>query len=110
MYDFITPTSDIRIIAKAVSEVIHELYKPDTRFYRCGIGAIELESEYFYQIDMFNKNADNPKIMKFIDTVNNRYGVGALCIGSENLTQKWAMKRAFFITTLYYTMVQYTIY
>ena len=95
LYDFITPTSDTRVIAKAVSEVINTLYKPDTRFYRCGIGAIELESEYFYQTDMFNKSADNPKIMTCIDTINNRYGVGALSIGSEKLTQKWAMRRAF---------------
>jgi len=34
LYEFPIPTSDTSVIAKAVSEVIDEIYKPDTRFYR----------------------------------------------------------------------------
>ncbi|MEJ2911609.1 Y-family DNA polymerase [Pseudoalteromonas sp. C12FD-1] len=95
LYEFPIPTSDTSVIAKAVSEVIDEIYKPDTRFYRCGIGAIELESESFQQADMFSVSEDKPKMMKCLDTINKRYGVGTLSIGSEKLTQNWNMKRAF---------------
>ncbi|ETJ48614.1 Y-family DNA polymerase [Pseudoalteromonas agarivorans] len=95
LYEFPIPTSDTSVIAKAVSAVIDEIYKPDTRFYRCGIGAIELESELFQQADMFSVSEDKPKMMKCLDTINKRYGVGTLSIGSEKLTHTWNMKRAF---------------
>ncbi|MDC9498646.1 MULTISPECIES: Y-family DNA polymerase [unclassified Pseudoalteromonas] len=95
LYEFPVPTSDSSVIAKAVSSVIDEIYKPNTRFYRCGIGAIELESESFQQADMFSVSEDKPKMMECLDVINKRYGVGTLSIGSEKLTQSWNMKRAF---------------
>lgn len=95
LYEFPIPTSDTSVIAKAVSAIIDDIYKPNTRFYRCGIGAIELESESFQQADMFSVSEDKPKIMECLDAINKRYGVGTLSIGSEKLIQTWNMKRAF---------------
>lgn len=95
LYEFPIPTSDTSVIAKAVSMVIDDIYKPDTRFYRCGIGAIELESELFNQADMFSVSEDKPKMMECLDAINKRYGVGTLSLGSEKLTKSWSMKRAF---------------
>ena len=95
IYDFPIPTSDTSVIAKAVSTVINDIFKNNIRFYRCGIGAIELESELFQQTDMFSSSEDKPKMMACLDAVNNRYGLGALSLGSERFTQTWSMKRAF---------------
>jgi len=95
LYEFPIPTSDTSVIAKAVSMVIDDIYKPDKRFYRCGIGAIELESESFKQADMFSVSEDKPKMMECLDAINKRYGVGTLSLGSEKLTKSWSMKRAF---------------
>lgn len=95
LYDFPIATSDTSVIAKAVADVIHEIFKENTRFYRCGIGAIELESEQFQQADMFSMSKDNPKMMQCLDAINKRYGVGTLSLGSEKLTKTWNMKRAF---------------
>ena len=95
LYEFPIPTSDTSVITKAVSMVIDDIYKPDTRFYRCGIGAIELESESFQQADMFSVSEDKPKMMECLDAINKRYGVGTLSLGSEKLTKSWSMKRAF---------------
>ena len=101
LYDFPIPTSDTSVIANAVSDVIDDIFKPNTRFYRCGIGAIELESELFQQADMFSVNKDNPEVMVCLDAINKRYGVGTLSLGSEKLTKSWNMKRAFL--SPYYT-------
>ncbi|MFY8328426.1 Y-family DNA polymerase [Pseudoalteromonas sp. ZZD1] len=95
LYDFPIPTSDTSVIAKAVSRVIDDIFKPNVRFYRCGIGAIELESELYQQADMFAVSEDKPKMMQCLDAVNKRYGVGALSLGGERLSQNWNMKRAF---------------
>tara|TARA_R110000796_G_C14569266_1_gene435597 strand:- start:4269 stop:4826 length:558 start_codon:yes stop_codon:yes gene_type:complete len=95
LYDFPIPTSDTSVIAKAVSDVINDIFKPNTRFYRCGISAIELESELFQQADMFSVSKDKPEVMACLDAINKRYGVGTLSLGSEKLTKSWNMKRAF---------------
>lgn len=95
LYDFPIATSDTSVIAKAVSDVIHDIFKNNTRFYRCGIGAIELESELFHQVDMFSISEDKPKMMHCLDAINRRYGVGTLSLGSEKLSKTWSMKRAF---------------
>tara|TARA_R110000744_G_scaffold62154_9_gene128242 strand:+ start:904 stop:2163 length:1260 start_codon:yes stop_codon:yes gene_type:complete len=95
LFDFTIATSDTSVITKAVSDVIHDIFKDNTRFYKCGIGAIELESEQFNQADMFSMSEDNPKMMQCLDDINKRYGVGTLSLGSEKLTKSWNMKRAF---------------
>lgn len=95
LYDFPIPTSDTSVMAKAVSGVINDIFKVNTRFYRCGIGAIELESDLFQQADMFSVSEDKPRMMECLDAINKRYGVGTLSLGSEKLTQTWNMKRAF---------------
>ena len=95
LYDFPIPTSDTSVMAKAVSDVINDIFKVNTRFYRCGIGAIELESELFQQADMFSVSEDKPRMMECLDAINKRYGVGTLSLGSEKFTQTWNMKRAF---------------
>ena len=95
LYDFPIPTSDTTVMAKAVSDVINDIFKINTRFYRCGIGAIELESELFQQDDMFSVSEDKPRMMECLDAINKRYGVVTLSLGSEKLTQTWNMKRAF---------------
>ena len=95
LYDFPIPTSDTKVIANAVSDVINDIFKANTRFYRCGIGEIELESELFQQADMFAVSKNNPEIMACLDAINKRYGGGTLSLRSEKLTRSWNMKRAF---------------
>ncbi|MGS0497181.1 Y-family DNA polymerase [Pseudoalteromonas mariniglutinosa] len=95
LYEFPIPTSDTSVMAKAVSDVINDIFKVNTRFYRCGIGAIQLESELFQQADMFSVSEDKPRMMECLDAINKRYGVGTLSIGSEKLIQTLNMKRAF---------------
>ncbi|KGJ96611.1 Y-family DNA polymerase [Pseudoalteromonas sp. ND6B] len=95
LYEFPIPTSDTSVMARAVSDVINDIFNVNTRFYRCGIGAIELESELFQQADMFSVSEDKPRMMECLDAINKRYGAGTLSLGSEKLTQTWNMKRAF---------------
>ncbi|MBQ4833352.1 Y-family DNA polymerase [Pseudoalteromonas sp. MMG010] len=95
MYKFTTPTNDTCVMANAVSQVFNNIYQPGVRFYKCGIGAIELTSQHYQQPDLFNKNTDNPKLMQCLDTVNNRYGKGMLNIASSQLNTRWRMNRDF---------------
>jgi DNA polymerase V len=67
----------------------------DVMFYRCGVGAIELENSQFQQQDMFNVTVNNPQLMKCYDNVNHRYGSGAIEVAVAEKNDKWAMRRNF---------------
>ncbi|MBB1330365.1 Y-family DNA polymerase [Pseudoalteromonas sp. SR43-7] len=95
VYKFPSPTNDTCVMANAVSEVFNKIYQPDIRFYKCGVGAVELISEQFQQNDLFNKSPDNPKLMQCLDTINNRYGKGMLSLASSKLNDRWHMNRDF---------------
>ncbi|KHM46787.1 XRE family transcriptional regulator [Pseudoalteromonas distincta] len=95
VYKFPSPTNDTCVMANAVSEVFNKIYQPGIRFYKCGVGAVELISEQFQQNDLFNKSPDNPKLMQCLDTINKRYGKGMLSLASSKLNDRWHMNRDF---------------
>ena len=95
MYEFPTPTNDSCVLANAVNEVLPHIYAAGVRFYKAGIGAIELVSEQYLQSDLFNKSPDNKKLMQSMDMINRRFGKGTISIASEQQTQGWQMKRNF---------------
>ena len=95
MYKFTNPTNDTCVMANAISEVFGQIYQPAVRFYKCGVGALELISQQFQQDDLFNKCNDNPQLMNCLDAVNKRYGKGMLSLASSKLNDRWHMNRAF---------------
>ena len=95
VYKFPVATDNSCDIAKAIHLVLPEIFVEGVRFYRCGIGAIELESRTFKQPDLFMPDNSNPKLMSCIDSINNRYGQGTLKLGSEGKSEVWQMKRHF---------------
>ncbi|ATC94272.1 Y-family DNA polymerase [Pseudoalteromonas tunicata] len=94
LYDFAVPTCDTIVIANAIAEVLPQIFKANTRFYRCGVGAIELADSKFQQKDLFATTTDQPELMKCLDSINKRYGTGTLSLACEKKTQHWQMKRA----------------
>ncbi|MBU2919132.1 Y-family DNA polymerase [Psychrosphaera sp. F3M07] len=95
LYDFPVPTSDSRVLANAVNEVLPQLFSKGVRFYKAGIGAIELVSEQFMQADLFTPTVDNTKLMNSLDSINKVFGKGTIRLASEQQTKSWEMKRDF---------------
>ncbi|NUZ10081.1 Y-family DNA polymerase [Pseudoalteromonas sp. McH1-7] len=92
---FPVSSNDVTVFANAVESVFSQIYQPGVRYYKSGVGAIELEDDVFQQTDMFNQSQDKPELMKCMDEVNNRYGSTAMRIGSELQTSTWHMRREF---------------
>jgi DNA polymerase V len=59
------------------------------------VGAIVLESKQYQQPDLFVPDNTNPALMHCLDSVNNRYGQGALMLAAEGRAEAWQMKRHF---------------
>ena len=95
IYQFPVSTDNSCYLAKAIDEVINEIFEPGVHFYRCGVGAIELESRQFQQPDLFMPDNSNPALMKCLDKINGRFGQGALKLGSEGKSEVWQMRREF---------------
>lgn len=94
MYDFTIATDHIFSVAAAIDQVLHVLYVDNVHYYRCGVGAIELESKDFQQHDLFIRN-DNPALMNCYSKINQRFGKGTLQLASEAKHEKWSMRREF---------------
>ncbi|GAB3000679.1 Y-family DNA polymerase [Psychrosphaera aestuarii] len=95
LYDFPVATSDSRIMANAVSEVLPHIFNDGVRFYKAGLGAVDLRSEQFMQSDLFNTTSDNRKLMDSLDNINKIFGKGTLRLASEQQSQSWEMRRNF---------------
>ena len=95
LYDFPVPTSDSRIIANAVNEVLPSIFSQGVRFYKAGVGAMELVSEHHLQHDLFNSSRDNNGLMKSLDSINKVFGKGTIRLASEKQTKSWQMRRDF---------------
>ncbi|MCE2571823.1 Y-family DNA polymerase [Motilimonas eburnea] len=95
LHRFEVPTNDTSVIAGAVRENIHQLFKPGVPYYRAGIGLVELRSECNVQLDIFAKDRSNPKLMQCLDAINNRFGNGTALLAGEGIEQKWDMRREY---------------
>ncbi|MEW6999183.1 Y-family DNA polymerase [Colwelliaceae bacterium BS250] len=90
---FPAPTDNTLVIASNVANAAKQLYRQGVPFYRCGVGAIELETGS-YQGDLFNKDCNNIELMQCLDTINNRYGAGTLKLAAMS-NDSFQMRREF---------------
>lgn len=95
VYEFPIATDNNSQIASAISFVLSEIFKQGVYFYRCGVGAITLESLQYQQPDLFMPSQYSPLIMTCFDKMNQRYGQGAMTLASEGRAEKWQMRRGF---------------
>ncbi|PFG58019.1 DNA polymerase V [Vibrio sp. ES.051] len=87
------PTSDSTQLVKIASEATSQLFKPDVRYYKIGVGLIELVDGRHEQLDLLNSNSGNDKLMQVFDALNDKYGTDTLFLGAQGIEQKWHMRR-----------------
>jgi DNA polymerase V len=82
-------------MANAVSTLVDIVFRKGVKFYKCGIGLIELVDASKYQQDLFNVLHDKTDLMKCMDSINARYGRNTVHVAAQGTTQKFAMRRGF---------------
>ncbi|MDF5168635.1 Y-family DNA polymerase [Vibrio parahaemolyticus] len=93
VHRFAYPTSDVTQITRIASSLANQLYQEGVRFYKIGIGLLDLTDGRNEQPDLFNQNPNNPKLMGVYDALNHRYGADTLFLGAQGIEKKWAMRR-----------------
>lgn len=95
LVQFTCATDDSRELCAAVSRELSNLYRPGVRYYRIGVGLIDLCPKTSLQYDLFNVPKSDPNLMKIFDSLNNRYGRDVLYIAAQGSDQHWTMRRQF---------------
>lgn len=93
VHRFAYPTSDVTQITRIASSLANQLYQEGVRFYKIGVGLLDLTDGRNEQPDLFNQNPNNPKLMGVYDALNHRYGADTLFLGAQGIEKKWAMRR-----------------
>jgi len=88
-------TNNTLVMANAVTSALPSIFRQGVLFYKCGVGAIELESNRYRQPDMFSPDLNNESLMQCFDMINSRYGQGTLSMATESKQHSWQMKRHF---------------
>jgi DNA polymerase V len=93
LIQFPAPTADTMVMASAVTSALARIYRQGLRYYKVGIGLLDLSPNRHTQLDLFNDSKDNPEVMRVLDQLNDRFGKDTLFLGGQGIDPKWAMRR-----------------
>lgn len=106
LHHFAYPTADVTVITRATDHISQQLFREGVRFYKFGVGLVELIDGRNEQPDLFNPEPNNPKLMSVFDGLNQRYGRDAIFLGAQGIHCHWEMKRDY-LTPQYTTNWQH---
>jgi len=92
---FSVPTADTRLLMQACTAALARIFQPGVRFYRCGVGLLDLRDTHSQQSDLFSPSQDNTALMQCMDQINSRFGHGAVQLARQGGEQRFAMRREF---------------
>ncbi|MEL4257535.1 DUF4113 domain-containing protein [Shewanella xiamenensis] len=90
---FPCPTASTAEITAAVSRVLPQVFRLGVRYYKIGVGLIELMPTKHIQYDLFHAPTENPALMQTFDKLNQRYGSDCIFMAAQGIEHKWAMRR-----------------
>lgn len=85
--------ADVTQITQAANKLALELFKEDVRYYKIGVGLIDLVDGRHEQKDLFNVNPNNDELMKVFGGINKKSGGDTVFLGAQGIEQKWGMRR-----------------
>ncbi|MBR9727269.1 Y-family DNA polymerase [Shewanella intestini] len=91
-YHFSQPTNDSCQLIKAATTICAQLFRGGVRYYKVGVGLIDLSPEAHYQYDLFAKR-NKPAMMQVMDKLNYRFGSESVFIAANGIAPKWHMRR-----------------
>ncbi|WP_394495149.1 Y-family DNA polymerase [Shewanella sp. ENK2] len=86
------PTNDTCELISYATAIGSQLFNPNTRYYKIGIGLIDLSPVQHLQGDLFTP-AKDPTLMQVCDKLNQRYGTDSIFVAAQGITGKWHMRR-----------------
>ncbi|WP_064792236.1 Y-family DNA polymerase [Shewanella woodyi] len=91
---FAYPTNDTGELTRVANQVAAEKFRSGVRYYKIGVGLIDLINEKHLQQDLFAPTVD-PALMKVYDSLNLKYGPDSLFMAAQGSSPTWSMKRQY---------------
>lgn len=88
-----TATNDSLVIGAQVARIIPRLFVANVRYYKIGIGLVDLRPQEHEQYDLLTPSAEEPKLMMVLDKLNQRYGSDTIFVAAQGIHEKWHMRR-----------------
>lgn len=92
---FIIPTCDTRDFLNVISDAIPRLFLPGVKYYKAGLGLLDIRDNNFQQADLFAAQSNDSKLMEALDSVNQRFGRDTLSFAAKGFHRTFDMKRNF---------------
>jgi DNA polymerase V len=87
------PTADTRTMTQAASRATSLIFREHVRFYKCGVGLIDLVDDRPDQSDLFITDQEQPEVMVCMDKINHRFGKHTAFVARESGHKTFAMRR-----------------
>lgn len=93
------PTADSQHLVAAAVRGIRSIYAPGYQLIKAGVMLLDLQSANIQQAELdleAEPGRDRQRLMRALDTVNDRYGKGSLIVGSAGLAgdkRDWSMRQ-----------------
>lgn len=101
VHGFSHPTSDVTTSTQAVSKLTEQLFHEGVRYYKIGVGLIELVDGRNEQPDLFNPTPNNNSLMSVLDSLNNKHGADTVFLAAQGIDERRSMHREYL--TMRYT-------
>jgi DNA polymerase V len=90
-------SSDTRVLTLWALRLLRRIYRSGFGYHKAGISLLEIVPRCNQQFSLFVPTdvgaSRNDKLMATLDTINRRYGRGALKLAAEGVTRAWQMRR-----------------
>ncbi|WP_153448282.1 Y-family DNA polymerase [Vibrio algicola] len=93
VHSFAYPTSDTTVLTHTVMAMAKAMFQQGERYYKIGVGLLDLMEGKHAQIDFLNPKPDDPRLMAVFDGLNQRYGTDSVFLAAQGIEHKWAMRR-----------------
>ncbi|WP_299492390.1 Y-family DNA polymerase [uncultured Shewanella sp.] len=98
LHTFERPVSSSLELCRAVKQLVSRLYHKGIRYYKVGVGLMDLVSCHHQQLDMFSPLLEHPNLMPVYDKLNRRFGRGTVFVAAEGTSKSradWTMRRTY---------------
>ncbi|MEZ9733285.1 DUF4113 domain-containing protein [Vibrio cyclitrophicus] len=95
VHGFSHPTSDDTMSTQAVRKLTEQLFHEGVRYYKIGVGLIELVDGRNERPDLLNPSPNNNSLMSVLDRLNNKYGADTVFLAAQGIGERRSMHREY---------------